>query len=202
MHLHSYRLRNFRRLKDALIELADDISIFVGSNNSGKTSATQAIFSFVMGGKDRFSLYDFSSSCWKALDEAGRFNLADPFPEDFSLPSIDLDLWFEVAASDLYLVIPLIPSVMYRESTKVGIRVSLTARNPFNLIQSFQQAQAKSTEQASELPTESQYIPWPCSMSDYLQRELKKEYELCYYILDRTQFDENFREIGSYVLTN
>ena len=199
MHLHSYRLRNFRRLKDALIELADDISIFVGSNNSGKTSATQAIYSFVMGGKDRFSLYDFSSSCWKALDEAGRFNLADPFPEDFSLPSIDLDLWFEVAASDLYLVIPLIPSVMDWESTKVGIRVSLTARNPFNLIQSFQQAQAKSTEQASELPTESQYIPWPCSMSDYLQRELKKEYELCYYILDRTQFDENFREIGSYV---
>jgi hypothetical protein len=141
----------------------------VGSNNSGKTSATQAIYSFVMGGKDRFSLYDFSSSCWKALDEAGRFNLADPFPEDFSLPSIDLDLWFEVAASDLYLVIPLIPSVMDWESTKVGIRVSLTARNPFNLIQSFQQAQAKSTEQASELPTESQYIPWPCSMSDYLQ---------------------------------
>ena len=47
MHLHSYRLRNFRRLKDAHIELADDISIFVGSNNSGKTSATQAIHAFV-----------------------------------------------------------------------------------------------------------------------------------------------------------
>ena len=29
MHLHSYRLKNFRRLKDAHIELADDISIFV-----------------------------------------------------------------------------------------------------------------------------------------------------------------------------
>ncbi|PRW90179.1 hypothetical protein C7A11_05440 [Pseudomonas simiae] len=65
MHLHSYRLRNFRRLKDAHIELADDISIFVGSNNSGKTSATQAIHAFVTGGRDRFSLYDFSSSCWK-----------------------------------------------------------------------------------------------------------------------------------------
>ncbi len=56
VHLHSYRLRNFRRLKDAHIELADDISIFVGSNNSGKMSATQAIHSFIMGGKDRFSL--------------------------------------------------------------------------------------------------------------------------------------------------
>ncbi|WP_432803936.1 AAA family ATPase [Chitinibacter mangrovi] len=68
MHLHSYRLKNFRRLQDAHIELANDISIFVGSNNSGKTSATQAIQAFVMGGRDRFSLYDFSSSCWGLFD--------------------------------------------------------------------------------------------------------------------------------------
>lgn len=50
MHLHSYRLKNYRRLQDAHIELADDISIFVGSNNSGKTSATQAIHAFITGG--------------------------------------------------------------------------------------------------------------------------------------------------------
>jgi predicted ATP-dependent endonuclease of OLD family len=92
--------------------LADDISIFVGSNNSGKTSATQAIYTFITGGKDRFSLYDFSSSCWKVFDEAGNINLAEPISESFSLPSIELDLWFEVGASDLYLVIPLLPSSM------------------------------------------------------------------------------------------
>ena len=103
MHLHSYRLKNYRRLQDAHIELADDISIFVGSNNSGKTSATQAIHAFITGGRDRFSLYDFSSPCWKRFDEAGNINLADPIPEGFSLPSIDLDLWFEVAAADLLL---------------------------------------------------------------------------------------------------
>ena len=134
MHLHSYRLKNYRRLQDAHIELADDISIFVGSNNSGKTSATQAIHAFITGGRDRFSLYDFSSPCWKRFDEAGNINLADPIPEGFSLPSIDLDLWFEVAAADLYLVIPLLPSTAW-EGTKVGIRVSLTAKNSINLIQ-------------------------------------------------------------------
>ncbi|HCF5694179.1 TPA: AAA family ATPase [Pseudomonas aeruginosa] len=198
MHLHSYRLRNFRRLKDAHIELADDISIFVGSNNSGKTSATQAIHAFVTGGKDRFSLYDFSSSCWKAFDEAGNINLADPIPEGFALPSIDLDLWFEVAAPDLYLAIPLLPSTAW-EGTKVGIRVSLTARNPINALQNYQAAKTKGTEQTAELPPESQYVPWPRSMTDFLQRELKNEYELRYFILDHTQFDEKFREIGDYV---
>ena len=195
MHLHSYRLRNFRRLKDAHIELADDISIFVGSNNSGKTSATQAIYSFITGGRDRFSLYDFSSSCWKAFDEAGNINLASPIPKDFSLPSIDLDLWFEVAALDLYLVIPLLPSTAW-EGTKVGIRVSLTARNPINLIQNYNNAKAKGAEQAKP---GSQYILWPRSMKEYLNRELRNEYELRYYILDRTQFDEKFCEIGNYV---
>ncbi|MCF5043410.1 AAA family ATPase [Pseudomonas sp. PA-7-1E] len=198
MHLHSYRLRNFRRLKDAHIELADDISIFVGSNNSGKTSATQAIHAFVTGGRDRFSLYDFSSSCWKSFDEAGNIDLAGALPRGFSLPSIDLDLWFEVAAPDLYLVIPLLPSTAW-EGTKVGIRVSLTARSPINLIQNFQEAKAKGAAQTAELPPESQYIPWPRSMTDYLQRELKSEYELRYFILDRSQFDESFREVGDYV---
>lgn len=198
MYLHSYRLKNFRRLKDAHVELANDISIFVGSNNSGKTSATQAIHSFVAGGRDRFSLYDFSSSCWRTFDEAGNINLADPIPEGFSLPSIDIDLWFEVAAPDLYLVIPLLPSTAW-EGSKVGIRVSLTARSSINLIQNYQEAKAKGTEQAAETPPGSQYIPWPRSVTDYLQRELKNEYELRYFILDRTQFDENFCEIGDYV---
>ncbi len=200
MHIHSYRLRNFRRLKDAHIELADDISIFVGSNNSGKTSATQAVHAFISGGKDRFSLYDFSSSCWKAFDEAGDINPEESVPDsgNLSLPSIELDLWFEVSASDLYLVIPLLPSTAW-EGTKVGIRVSLTARNPLNLIKNYQEAKAKGIEQAAALPPESQYVPWPRSMTDYLQRELKNEYELRYFILDHTQFDENFCEIGSYV---
>lgn len=198
MHLHSYRLRNFRRLKDAHIELADDISIFVGSNNSGKTSATQAIHSFITGGKDRFSLYDFSSSCWKTLNEAGNVDLTDPISENLSLPSIDLDLWFEVAGPDLYLVIPLLPSTAWK-GTKVGIRVSLTARNSTNLIQNYQEAKAKGAEQAAELSSESQYVPWPRSMTDYLQRELKSEYELRYFILDCTKFNESFREVGDYV---
>ncbi|WP_259648381.1 ATP-dependent endonuclease [Pseudomonas syringae] len=198
MHLHSYRLKNFRRLKDAHIELADDISIFVGSNNSGKTSATQAIHAFVTGGRDRFTLYDFNSTCWKSFDEAADIDLALPLPEGFSFPSIDLDLWFEVAASDLYLVIPLLPSTAW-EGSKVGIRVSLIAKSPINLIQNFQEAKAKGAVQTAELPPESQYIPWPRSITDYLQRELKSEYELRYFILDRSQFDENFREVGDYV---
>src|SRR5437764_1375155 len=106
MHLRSYKLKNYRRMRDVHIELASDISIFVGSNNSGKTSATQAIHAFTSGSKDRFSFYDFSASCWKVFDDMGA--LTGDADGQSKLPSISLDLWFEVAESDLYLVIPLL----------------------------------------------------------------------------------------------
>lgn len=38
MHIHALRIKNFRRLRDVQIDLNSDISIFVGANNSGKTS--------------------------------------------------------------------------------------------------------------------------------------------------------------------
>lgn len=198
MHLYSYRLRNFKRLKDAHIELASDISIFVGSNNSGKTSATQALQNFVSASKDRFSLYDFSSTTWKAFDEAGELDGVGLASDELVLPSIDLDLWFDVDAQDLYLVIPLLPSTAW-QGTKVGIRVSFTARNPVELIRSYQAAKAKGLELAGELPAGADYVPWPKSLTDYLQRELRSEFEFRYSILDRNSFDENFKEIGDYV---
>ncbi|TAW61378.1 hypothetical protein ELI16_32170 (plasmid) [Rhizobium ruizarguesonis] len=60
MHLHAYRLRNYRRFKSAKIELGKEISIFVGSNNSGKTSATHAVHTFVSSAKDRLDRVPWS----------------------------------------------------------------------------------------------------------------------------------------------
>jgi predicted ATP-dependent endonuclease of OLD family len=71
VHLHSYRIANYRRLKDVHVALVSDISIFVGANNSGKTSATQAIHAFVAATAERLSLYDFSADCWKTFEEIG-----------------------------------------------------------------------------------------------------------------------------------
>src|SRR3546814_5530020 len=63
MHMETMRLRNFRRLKDVRIDLASDISIFVGANNSGKTSASHALQLFNSASRDRFSIHDYSVDC-------------------------------------------------------------------------------------------------------------------------------------------
>ena len=198
MHLHSYRLKNYRRLHDVYIELASDISIFVGANNSGKTSATQALYAFASGSKDKFSLYDFSSACWKGFDSIG--DLPDSSAEPPELPSISLDLWFEVAASDLYLVLPLLPSTEWR-GTQVGIRIEFAPRNSVELLEKFRATRAKAQSKAAVLKKREneKYVPWPKSLTDYLKNKLLDEFEFKYYILDRAKFDNAHKPQAGYV---
>jgi AAA ATPase domain len=71
MHIETIRIHNFRRLKDVRIDFASDISIFVGANNSGKTSATEAVEYFVRGARDAFAIHDFNAESWAAIDAFG-----------------------------------------------------------------------------------------------------------------------------------
>lgn len=187
MHLHSYRLSNYRRFHDALIELAPEISIFVGSNNSGKTSATQAIVMFLSGERKRFSMFDFSSPTW------GRFNLcgdAEPGVDVGSLPSISMDLWFEVAEDDLYLALPILPSSDW-SGNLVGVRIEFAAANSAELLSRYRTKKQEAQDRVAQLDGGAgTYVPWPKSMTDYLQKELTAEFELKYYVLDRAQFNE------------
>ena len=58
MKLKSVTVRNFRRLENVVIDIDGAETIFVGPNNSGKTSAT-AIFRCFLGGRD-FKIHDLS----------------------------------------------------------------------------------------------------------------------------------------------
>lgn len=188
MHLHSYRLKNYRRLRDAHIELASDISIFVGANNSGKTSATQAITMFLSGEKSRFTLFDFSSHTWRELNELGD---ADQVVDAaISVPAITLDLWFQVAEADLYLVIPLLPS-SNGVGSLVGVRIEFSAQNSVGLLQRYRAKKQEALDRVSTLAGGAgDYIPWPKSLTDYLEKELHSEFELRYFVLDHAQFND------------
>lgn len=196
MHLQSYRLQNYRRLRDVHVDLARDISIFVGANNSGKTSATQAIQMFLSGRKDQFSLFDFSSHTWKLLNDLGN---ADPAGDKTAtIPSITLDVWFAVAESDLHLVLPILPSSAW-EGTEVGIRIEFGARDVGELLQRYRETNARTQQQAAAIgdPAGS-YIPWPKTLTDFLKKELQREFEFRYFVLDRSQFDAHYRQAAGY----
>jgi predicted ATP-dependent endonuclease of OLD family len=177
--------------------LASDISIFVGANNSGKTSATQAIHAFVAATAERISLYDFSAACWSKFDEIGGLPLEHDIPD---IPSISLDLWFEVEEADLHLVVDLVPSTEW-QYTHVGMRIEFASKSPRDLLDRYQAKHqgAKSLAEGLVQRENEKYVPWPESLTAYLRRELHKEFEFKYYILDRARFDADCRPLANYV---
>ncbi|MFP4897155.1 ATP-dependent nuclease [Paraburkholderia sp. EG304] len=192
MRLHAYRLRNYRRLRDVVVELDDQISIFVGANNSGKTSAAQGLQMMLEGKKSKFKLFDFSAPLWKTFDEIGEAQLGDA-DTSIILPTISLDLWFTVGAQDLVSAMPLLPSTQW-EGRFVGIRVSFEPGAPYEVVRRFREKRdAANAAAVASNATGVDYQPWPQSLTRYLADELANEYEVRYYVLDESQF-EGFRE--------
>lgn len=150
---------------------------------------------FLSGGKDAFSLYDFSSHVWPLLDEFGE--LEGEIPE-VEFPTVSLDLWFEVGAEDLYLVIPILPSTTWA-GTLLGVRIELAPKNIAELIQRYRSARDDGRAKAAALiGGAGDYVPWPKSLSAYLLHELRREYELRYFVLDHTKFDAKFQAVEGY----
>ena len=116
MRVSSVAIQNFRRLENVQIDIEDRESIFVGPNNSGKTSAT-AIFRCFLGGRD-FKIHDFSVARMADFDAfAATGNAA-------LLPKINLDLWFTIDPESIAFgrVFTLLPKLL--DFTRVGIRLS------------------------------------------------------------------------------
>ena len=88
MKISDIAIRNFRRLENVQIDIEERESIFVGPNNSGKTSAT-AIFRCFLGDRE-FKIHDFSVARMKDFEDFANTGDAN------QLPKISLDLWFSI----------------------------------------------------------------------------------------------------------
>lgn len=184
MHVHSLTFKNFRRLKDAHIDFAHDLTIFVGANNSGKTSATHGIELFLSGSKDKFTVHDFCADCWVDFE---KFPTEDATDAKVEFPAISLDVWIRVDADNLYRVVELLPRAAW-EGSLVGVRIEFTANDAVQTLVNFRAKAAEAAKFAKTKEKDGQdYKPWPRSMRDYLSRELKNEYGLRYFILDEAQ---------------
>lgn len=208
MHIETVWIRNFRRLKDTRIDLASDISIFVGANNSGKTSAAHALQLFTSASKDRFTLHDYSSECWDEINAFGEGT------EGVELPTISIDIWFSVSPADLHRVVDLLPSLEWQGS-RVGIRVELAATDAALLRNSFQDArdsarrarvqtaEAVAAQEALETAiAQEEYNPRPRNLCDFIADtvgdRLRRDFELQYYILDPAGFDAELKQLDEY----
>nr|WP_256382237.1 ATP-dependent endonuclease [Kocuria sp. WRN011] len=187
--MKTFRVENFRRLKSVRVDLEETESIFVGANNSGKTSATQIFRLFLNPGKHKFRVFDFSADCWTTL------NAIDPTSTDGAddLPRIVLDLWFEVDDQNLHRVLGILPSLDW-DGRPVGVRMSYQPRDPARLLANYVEARARIDDGGDK----SAKSMWPTDLTDYLQRTLTQEYEVTYAVLDAEKCDLNGVPAGDY----
>lgn len=115
MRLTKAFIRNFRRLEEVEVDFEDSETVFVGPNNSGKTSAT-SIFRCFLSSRD-FKIHDFSIQRISEIDQYS------PEEGNIVFPSIELDLWFEFDPENISFgrAFALLSSVSI-EAHEVGIR--------------------------------------------------------------------------------
>lgn len=167
-------VKGFRRLENVLIEFDEQETVFVGPNNSGKTSAAEVLRLFLKTGE--FSFHDFSVSNVPEFDKFSRGEI-----EEKDLPSISLDLWFSLDPdTEFGRAGELLPDAE-QDYDKVGMRIRYLVSDGPKLIQDFQ---ARLTPQDGEKPKRplSQYLAMPGT--------LKQHFGLAYYALDAATGEE------------
>lgn len=181
MYVKSFRIENFRRLKNVRVDLDVDTTIFVGANNSGKTSATH-VFQRFLDPKSRFQIYDFTADCWDAFDKCESASGEG----EVEFPKICFDLWFEVDDENVHRVVRLLPGLDWNEEP-VGVRMVYEPRDSSSLLANYEKA--RNGTRLPEGKVETSFKPWPRNLFDYLDKQLTQEYEIKYYVLDRRQCD-------------
>ncbi len=99
MVIKQIRVKNFRLLKDFVIDLQPDLSLIVGKNNVGKTSLLIVLDKFINSGKERtrkFQYNDFNLDFQKEIEDI----LEQPQLEEKDYQSIGISLRLIAEFSD------------------------------------------------------------------------------------------------------
>ncbi len=186
MKIDFVRIKNFRKLKSCRIDFSDKETIFVGANNSGKTTAMDALIAFLK--TEVFKTQDFTITNWTELniiaenwinaevlkEEDKSIKLLDPY-----LPS--LDLWFNVDVSELRYISHIIPTLDWNGGL-IGLRLMLRPKNIELLIEEYILARKKVTDLNTK--TGKNVELWPTNFWQFCDKKLKDLFEVKSYLLD------------------
>tara|TARA_R110002110_G_C13469307_1_gene719836 strand:- start:4128 stop:6350 length:2223 start_codon:yes stop_codon:yes gene_type:complete len=197
MRISHVDINNFRKLKKCRIELGSKESVFVGANNSGKTSAMDALIMFLKKERRKdIETTDFTLSNWCEINKIGQSWQDD---EDFSDLSIDgwrpflpsIDVWLEVRDSELQYIVHLIPSLSW-DGGLLGVRLSFEPklnkeRELNNLYREFIHAihSAKKTEDSFSDGEGKKLTLWPQTLKEFLDKKLNKYFHVKGYIINK-----------------
>ncbi len=192
MKIKSINIQNFRKLQSCKIDFSEKETIFVGANNSGKTTAMDALMSFLKIKK--FKPQDFTLCHWQDLNDVGEnWIKAEELKEEHkSIKLLDpylplLDLWIEVENSELHYVSHIIPTLDWKGGL-LGIRLRLEPKDMDEVIKDFITLHNKSNKLSQEKGKD--FKLWPKTFWDFCERKLNTHFAIKTYLLDPDKYDE------------
>lgn len=192
MHIEFVEVSNFRKLLAVRIDIAKKTTVFVGANNSGKSSAMVALRYFLLE-KDQFSINDFTLSHWPRLDKLGKDWEAETTGEaapdfDWGKVAPALDVWLSVPEKQLHFVQKILPTIDW-DGSPIGVRLRFEPKKLEDFKRDYlaarsavREVMAASAQTSND--TEEPFSLWPKSMIEFLSRRLKANFEVKAYLLD------------------
>ncbi|MFL0267899.1 ATP-dependent endonuclease [Candidatus Clostridium radicumherbarum] len=191
MRISSIYIQNFRKLRQCRIDFSKKTTLFVGANNSGKTSAMDALGKFLAGRS--FVFNDLTLSNRTLINVNGEELVGNEckIPEDLSkwealLPM--MDVWLEVERSEIHYVASIIPTLKWRGG-KLGIRLAFQPKDISKLFAEYREAYsaARTTEAAGKGKDASHINLYPRDLCDFLDKKLTTYFSIKSYVLDPKQ---------------
>lgn len=199
MHIQHVEIGNFRKLQAVRVDFSEETTVFVGANNSGKTSAMVALRHFLVDRTD-FSISDFTLSHWAKLDamaiaweasvpgeEKSEFDWGEVLPH--------LDVWLNVPTEDLHFVQQILPTLDWA-GAYIGVRLRYEPKDIQALKQEYLAAKLSAASVMGAVPVSAEGIAaaaiplvegfaiWPKSMMDFLSLRLRSSFEVRAFLLD------------------
>lgn len=148
MNIVFVEIQNFRKLKSCRVEIASQETLFVGANNSGKTSAMDAMILFLKKSRRKdIATTDFTLSNWSYINQIG---IKWVHADDDNMPDLTLeqwlsylpaiDIWLDVNDADIHHVIHLLPTLDWKPDQKLGVRLVFAPKVIENLYKEFRDA--------------------------------------------------------------
>ncbi len=187
-------IQNFRKLYQCHIDFSKDTTLFVGANNSGKTSAMDALSKFLE--RRTFVLNDFTLSNREQINSLGDkwVELECEKPDSISdwehlLPT--MDVWLDVTPQDIHYVISVIPTLKWRGGL-LGVRLLYQPKDIATLFSDYREAYctARKTEEAK--PDGAKISLFPKNLCEFIEKKLTSYFSIKSYILDPSKAKENF----------
>lgn len=191
MRISSINVQNFRKLQQCRIDFSDKTTLFVGANNSGKTSAMDALGKFLAG--RGFVFNDFTISNRTAINTIGKEWAREDCKKPEDLVKWDnlvpmMDVWLEVEHSEIYYVASIIPTLKWRGG-KLGVRLAFQPKDISKLFLEYREAYfaARTTEATGKRKDTLHINLYPKDLCDFLDKKLIAYFSIKSYVLDPKQ---------------